>query len=137
MLRDSSLHYRATVSLPSLSSREADRAKIERDVEAFLARGGKINRVGVTATAQAAPFCINPGRNVGIATVRPAKAVRERIWNHEKRRILRERYYTSDKAELAAELGVTPSHLYNEASRLGLTSRRPRKDDGQEPANGR
>lgn len=119
MLRNISSHYRVAISLPSLSSREAARAKLARDVEEFLARGGKINQVDIAASGQ----IINPVRNTSIATVRPPKAVRASVWNHEKRRILRERYYTNDKAELAEVLGVTVDHLNNEALRLGLTSR--------------
>lgn len=131
MLRDSSLHYRATVSLPSLSSRNADRAKLERDVEAFLARGGKIKQVSVAATAQTAPFCINPGRNVGIATVRPATKSRKIVWTDEMLHTLRQQYYAMDKQELAGLLGVTAQHLYNKAAFLGLTSRRNRNDGGE------
>lgn len=127
VLRDSSLHYRATVSLPSLSSRNADRAKLERDVEAFLARGGRINKVGVGASANAG----NPKDEHMQLMVNAHMGQSKAVWNDEKRRILRQRYYDCNKAELAKELGVTPQHLYNEANRLGLTSRRNRKDDGK------
>lgn len=127
MLRDSSLHYRATVSLPSLSSRNADRAKLERDVEVFLARGGRINQVGVGASAHA----VMPKDEHKQLTLNAYMGQSKAVWNDSKRRILRQRYYDCDKAELAKELNVTPQHLYAEANRLGLTSRRNRKDDSQ------
>lgn len=127
VLRDSSLHYRATVSLPSLSSRAADRAKLERDVEAFLARGGWITKVGVGESANT----IKPKDEHKQLMLNAHMGQSKAIWNDDMRRILRQRYYGCNKADLAKELGVTPQHLYNEAARLGLTSRRTRKDDGK------
>lgn len=128
MIRENTIHFRATVSLPSLSSREAERAKLERDVEAFLTNGGKIKKVGNGVSGPMMPFCINPGRNAGIATLRPATKSRDIVWTGEMLKALRQQYHKMDKQDLADLLGVTAQHLYNKAAFLGLTSRRNQKD---------
>lgn len=131
VLRDSSLHYRATVSLPSLSSRDADRAKLERDVEAFLANGGTIDQVPVgVGRDSASPIrtSINESRPLRVAAVPKTRRTRGRkpVWTPEMDHTLTSKYANALKSALADELGVTVNRLYERALELGLYEPRTR-----------
>lgn len=63
------IHFLATVDLPTISSRKAQRAALAADVAEFLARGGEVRQVGAGVGRET----IRPFNSTAMAAVRPAK----------------------------------------------------------------
>lgn len=122
------IHARTTLGLPSLNSRLAARAQLERDVEDYLSRGGQIHQVTTTesflADKSLADISASPGTLKHVN--RPSqKATRKRVvWTPAMLDKIRTEFHAKPKKTLADELGITVAHLYNKAASMHLTGDR-------------